>query len=69
MRELLIIAGISAGVVAVAVGAAIVAGAYRCDIQAKSFDDHEYYIIGGCMVKHNGRWLPLGNIRGFGDTG
>lgn len=38
-----------------------------CNTKAQSFEAHEYYFIGGCMVKHNGKWLPLENIRGFDD--
>lgn len=37
----------------------------RCHAQAVSFDEHYYAIHSGCMVKHEGRWLPLENIRGF----
>jgi hypothetical protein len=35
-----------------------------CHVKAKSFDEHEFYVFGGCMVKHKDRWLPLDNIRG-----
>ena len=40
-------------------------GAIACERQSVSFDAHEYTLLGGCMVKHKGAWLPLGNIRGF----
>lgn len=36
-----------------------------CLTKGRSFDGVEYTIIGGCMVNHKGRWLPLDNIRGF----
>lgn len=38
-----------------------------CERKGKSFEDVEYSILGGCMVKRKGAWLPLDNIRGFGD--
>ncbi|QGZ13108.1 hypothetical protein [Alteromonas phage XX1924] len=41
---------------------------YKCDARAVSFDDSEYKLIAGCMVKRNGKWIPLENIRGFGDS-
>ncbi len=37
----------------------------RCGHQAVSFEEHHWGIVSGCMVKHNGRWIPLDNIRGF----
>ena len=37
----------------------------QCTSKSISFPEHEFSITGGCMVKHNGRWLPLENIRGF----
>lgn len=40
-----------------------------CHAKARSFEDVSYGFIQGCMVKHNGRWLPLDNIRGFDDKG
>lgn len=40
---------------------------YRCKQHAQSFEDVQYTVFVGCMVKHNNRWLPLKNIRGFGD--
>lgn len=50
----------------------ILAGSYwweleRCKQRAISFNGYQFGIIAGCMVKHNGRWLPLDNIRGFDD--
>ena len=36
-----------------------------CYEQSKSFDGVEFSLVGGCMVKHKGMWLPLDNIRGF----
>ena len=37
----------------------------KCTAKAESFDAVKHSFIGGCMVKHKGRWLPLENIRGF----
>jgi hypothetical protein len=37
----------------------------KCESQSISFEDRRYGIIQGCMVKHEGKWLPLENIRGF----
>ena len=36
-----------------------------CTHKSVSFEAHKYTMIGGCMVKHKGQWLPLENIRGF----
>ena len=36
-----------------------------CEEKAISFEDHRYSVLAGCMVKHDGKWLPLENIRGF----
>ena len=38
-----------------------------CHVKGQSFDQVNYSFIGGCMVKHKGKWLPLDNIRGFDD--
>jgi hypothetical protein len=38
-----------------------------CLVKGQSFDDVNYSFLGGCMVKHKGKWLPLDNIRGFDD--
>jgi len=53
--------------------AALLFGAYwmdkeGCMVKAESFDGVKYSVIGGCMVKHKGKWLPLDNIRGFDDS-
>ncbi len=40
-----------------------------CNQRTVSFEDHRYGLFQGCMVKHNGKWLPLDNIRGFDDKG
>jgi hypothetical protein len=37
----------------------------KCESQSISFEDSRFGIIQGCMVKHEGKWLPLENIRGF----
>jgi len=37
-----------------------------CDTRAQSFD-HEWHLVGGCMVEYKGKWIPLENIRGYGD--
>ncbi len=36
-----------------------------CKARGVSFDDVEFTLVGGCMVRHQGKWLPLDNIRGF----
>jgi len=36
-----------------------------CNAKSVSFEDVKFGAIQGCMVKHNGKWLPLENIRGF----
>ena len=36
-----------------------------CEEKSISFEDHRYSVLAGCMVKHDGKWLPLENIRGF----
>ena len=38
----------------------------KCETQAQSFV-HEYEIPGGCMVEHKGKWVPLENLRGYGE--
>ena len=43
----------------------IAASAYSCEQKSISFDEHRFGIFAGCMVKHEGRWIPLENIRGF----
>jgi hypothetical protein len=45
------------------------ANSAACTAKSVSFEDHDYGVFQGCMVKHNGRWLPLENIRGFDDKG
>lgn len=40
----------------------------ECSRKTIGFDDYKYGAFQGCMVEYKGRWLPLGNIRGFGDT-
>lgn len=40
-----------------------------CEERSVSFERHKWGIFSGCMVKHNGKWLPLDNIRGFDDKG
>lgn len=46
-------------------GIDILANAHACKAKSVSFDNHNYGPIQGCLVLHNGRWLPLENIRGF----
>lgn len=41
----------------------------RCEAQGVSFQDSNFSILGSCMVNHNGKWLPLDNIRGFDNKG
>jgi len=38
-----------------------------CNQKSISFEDHRFGIFSGCIVKHQGKWIPLENIRGFGD--
>lgn len=38
-----------------------------CYTKGQSFDEVRHSVIGGCMVRHKGKWLPLENIRGFDD--
>jgi hypothetical protein len=38
-----------------------------CNQKSISFEAHKFGIFSGCMVKHQGKWIPLENIRGFGD--
>ena len=38
---------------------------YKCHTRAASFNEVEYRVVTGCMVKSQGRWLPLENIKGF----
>lgn len=50
----------------------VLAGTYlflkeRCNQQSISFSDHKFGLFSGCMVKHNYKWIPLTNIRGFND--
>ena len=40
-------------------------GVMQCDARGQGFEDNKYGLMSGCMVKHEGRWLPLENIRGF----
>lgn len=45
--------------------AAIHLDSVSCTQKAVSFEDYQYGVFSGCMVKHKGMWLPLENIRGF----
>lgn len=36
-----------------------------CKNKSISFEAWDYGITSGCMVKHDNKWLPLDNIRGF----
>lgn len=65
----LIVFTILAGAMAAVVSLMLFLESEQCDVKAQSFDQHKWSIIGGCMVQHNGRWLPLENIRGFDDKG
>jgi hypothetical protein len=40
----------------------------QCLVKGQSFEGVEFSLVGGCMVKHNDRWIPLENIRGFDDN-
>ena len=41
--------------------------ATSCHTKGESFEAVKYHLVGGCMVKHKGKWLPIENIRGFDD--
>lgn len=52
----------------------ILLGAYAfanisCQKKTAAFESRDFSIFTGCMVKYNGKWLPLDNIRGFDDKG
>jgi len=67
MREIFyILLGMAIGLAVLSVPAYLVRKV-RCEAQAISFDEHDYGLIKGCMVKYKGKWIPLKNIRGFGD--
>jgi len=53
-------------IVLIVVGACVFA-TESCNAKTIGFDDHSFSIFTGCMVKHGDKWLPLENIRGFGD--
>ena len=53
------------GAIALVLYFAIWWAALSCEAKSVSFEDHNYMVISGCMVKHKGKWLPLENIRGF----
>ena len=36
-----------------------------CHAKGVSFDGTDWGMLQGCLVKHDDRWLPLENIRGF----
>ena len=54
-------------VIAVIIIAGVALSSASCKTRGQSFDDVEYSVIGGCMVKHHDKWLPIDNIRGFDD--
>ncbi len=35
----------------------------RCDKKTIGFEDNKWGVMSGCMVLHDGRWLPLDNYR------
>lgn len=51
------------------VWAVILVESTACEQKSISFEGHVYGLLSKCMVKHNGKWLPLDNIRGFDDKG
>lgn len=59
---------ISAVILTVLFGLKLTVSSYQCSQRAVSFDDSEFKVFAGCMVKRNGKWIPLENIRGFGDS-
>lgn len=51
------------------IGFAILFEVTACRQKSVSFEKSSWGIFSGCMVKHNDRWIPLDNIRGFDDKG
>lgn len=37
-----------------------------CEDKTVSFDEHRYTITSGCMVRVDGNWYPLDNVRFLG---
>jgi len=64
MRELAIILGAPLVLFGFMVWGIAALSEKECSIHAQSFE-YEWTFIGGCMVKHNNKWLPLKSIRGF----
>ena len=67
MKEVIYAILIVCAVILALVYAAITLDRASCQVKGQSFDSVEYSVIGGCMVKHHDKWLPLDNIRGFDD--
>ena len=59
---------IGAVILAILFGIKLAVNSYQCSQRAVSFDDSEFKVFAGCMVKRDGKWIPLENIRGFGDS-
>ncbi len=60
---------ISIGLVLVVGVGAFYISKVACIEKTVSFPESKFTMLGGCMVKHKNRWLPLDNIRGFDDKG
>lgn len=63
--EVVVLILIAVTLIAASIGGAYWASSITCKQQTESFDDSKYGFFSGCMVVHQGRWLPLNNIRGF----
>lgn len=35
-----------------------------CEVRAVSFNDYEWSLLAGCMVKFQNTWMPIENVRG-----
>ena len=66
-KELCVIIVAAALLFGVILAAAYAAETEKCTQQSVSFSNHKFGFFSGCMVEHNGRWLPLDSIRSFAD--
>ena len=60
--EAKILAWLAVGIAAF-ISTAIFLDSVACAAKSVSFDGHDYGPVQGCMVSHNGKWLPLSAIR------
>lgn len=61
-EEYLVLLGIVAALVLI-FGALIAVDAAACNRRYASYGETSYGVIQGCMVKHNGKWVPSDAIR------